>query len=725
VAVYPVIMCGGSGVRLWPASRSDRPKQFADLLGPRSSFQETVLRVAGVEDAARPLVVGGLAHGDLIAAQLEEIGVVADLLLEPGPRDSAAAMAAAALWVRSRDPDAILAVVSADHHIPDPAAFREAIARAADHARRGWIVTLGVRPDAPSTAYGYIRAAAGEGPRAIAAFVEKPDLETAKAYVTAGDLWNSGNFIAPAALLVAELEAHAPQVLAAARAGLDAAGEIRGATVLGPAFLTAPKISIDYAVMEKTARAAVLPVQFAWSDVGAWDAVLAVSARDGDGNHAQGDAVLLDTTGSYVRAGAGTRVVTVGLTDVAVVTEGGDVLVCALDRSQAVKTAVDGLASPRRFASLPEASSWYDRWLRTAALPLWWALGADHARGGFFEALSSSGEPRPAPRRGRVQGRQVFVYAQAGALGWEGPWRQAAWHGLDYMLAQFQRPDGLLRTLVSLDGAPLDETAAVYDQAFALLGMASLHAMGPSRRDLVAEASRVRDGLGALRHPRAGFRETGDQPFQANAHMHMFEAALEWAASNMCRLLGRHGRRDRRTGPGRLHRRAGRAAGILRRRLAAQGRRRWAAGGAGAPVRMGLAAGPLGSAPRTPGRPGGGGGALRGRAAGRGPPAGLRDERPVGRFHRAGRRGPALAADRTPESGPGPGRRSCSPAGGQLPEALSRDTGAGRLARQVPSRREFRGRTSSRYVILPYHLRLPGAVRQVSTTTALGNRCQA
>jgi mannose-1-phosphate guanylyltransferase/mannose-6-phosphate isomerase len=529
VAVYPVIMCGGSGVRLWPASRPDRPKQFADLLGPRSSFQETVLRVAGVEDAARPLVVGGLAHGDLIARQLEEIGVAADVLLEPGPRDSAAAMAAAALWVRSRDPDAILAVVSADHYIPDPAAFREVIARAADHARGGWIVTLGVRPDAPSTAYGYIRPVAGEGPRAIAAFVEKPDPETAKAYVAAGDLWNSGNFIAPAALLAAELEAHAPQVLAAVRAGLDAAGEIRGATVLGPAFLTAPKISIDYAVMEKTARAAVLPVQFAWSDVGAWDAVLAASARDDDGNHAQGDAALLDTTGSYVRAGPGTRVVTVGLTDVAVVSEGGDVLVCALDRSQAVKTAVDGLASPRRFASLAEASSWYDRWLRTAALPLWWALGADHARGGFFEALSSSGEPRPAPRRGRVQGRQVFVYAQAGALGWEGPWRQAAWHGLDYMLARFQRPDGLLRTLVSLDGAPLDETAAVYDQAFALLGMASLHAMDPSRRDLVAEASRMRDGLGAMRHPRAGFRETGDQPFQANAHMHMFEAALEWA----------------------------------------------------------------------------------------------------------------------------------------------------------------------------------------------------
>ena len=533
MAVYPVIMCGGSGVRLWPASRPDRPKQFADLLGPRSSFQDTVIRVAGLDGAATPLVVGGLAHAALIARQLNEIGIAAEVLLEPAPRDSAAAMAAAALWVLARDPQGVLAVVSADHHIPDAAAFRAAVVRAADHAQAGWIVTLGVRPDAPSTAYGYIRPARGQDARPVAAFVEKPDLEAAKAHLAAGDLWNSGNFIAPAALLVAELEAHAPDVLAAVRAGLEGAREAKGATVLGPAFLTAPKISIDYAVMEKTARAAVLPVDFAWSDVGAWDAVLAASTRDGAGNHAQGDAVLLETTGSYVRAAAGTRVVTIGLTDMAVVTDGAEVLVTALGRSQAVKTAVDGLGAPRRFASLPEASAWYDRWLRTAALPLWWALGADHVRGGFLEALSTSGEPRPAPRRGRVQGRMVFAYAQAGAMGWEGPWRQAAWHGLDYMLDRFQRPDGLLRTLVSLDGEVLDDTAAVYDQSFALLGMASLHAAdplpAPGRRDLVAQADRMRTGLDALRHPRAGFRETGDQPFQANAHMHMFEAALAWA----------------------------------------------------------------------------------------------------------------------------------------------------------------------------------------------------
>jgi len=529
VAVYPVIMCGGSGVRLWPASRPDRPKQFADLLGARSSFQETVLRIAGLEGAAAPLVVGGVAHAALISAQLAEIGIAAEVLLEPAPRDSAAAMAAASLWALARDPDAIVAVVSADHHIPDAEAFRAAVAQAALHARDGWIVTLGVTPDSPSTAYGYIRAMPGSGPRRIAAFVEKPDLATAKTYLAAGDLWNSGNFIAPAALLAAELKAHAPQVLAAARAGLDGASALGGALVLGGAFLAAPKISIDYAVMEKTSRAAVLPVDFAWSDVGAWDAVLAVSERDADGNSVRGDTALTDTHGSYVRAGTGTRVVTVGLRDIAVVAEGGEVLVSALDHSQAVKTAVDRLDAPHRFASLAEASAWFDRWLRTAALPLWWALGADHTRGGFFEALSVQGEPRPAPRRGRVQGRQVYVFAEAGALGWQGPWRQAAWHGLDYMLARFQRPDGLIRTLVSLDGAVLDEQAAVYDQAFALLGMASLHAVDPGRPEIVAAAEHLRRGLDVLRHPNGGFRETGDQPFQANAHMHMFEAALAWA----------------------------------------------------------------------------------------------------------------------------------------------------------------------------------------------------
>ncbi|MFZ3007511.1 MAG: AGE family epimerase/isomerase [Phenylobacterium sp.] len=186
------------------------------------------------------------------------------------------------------------------------------------------------------------------------------------------------------------------------------------------------------------------------------------------------------------------------------------------------------MAPTNDFASLREAAVWYDDWLRVHALPLWWNVGADHARGGFLEALSLEGEPRPAPRRGRVQGRQIFTYALAGMMGWDGPWREAAWCGVDYMLAHFQREDGLIRTLVGLDGEPIDETAMLYDQAFAILGLATLHRVDPGRIDLVAEGDKIRHGLQSMRHVHGGFRENIVQPFQANAHMHLLEAAMAW-----------------------------------------------------------------------------------------------------------------------------------------------------------------------------------------------------
>lgn len=180
------------------------------------------------------------------------------------------------------------------------------------------------------------------------------------------------------------------------------------------------------------------------------------------------------------------------------------------------------------FRSLPEAALAYDAWLKSAALPLWWSVGADHERGGFIEALSVAGEPRPAPRRGRVQGRQVYVFTTAGELGWTGPWKQAAQHGLDYAFERFQRSDGLFRKLVSIEGQPLDEGAAVYDQAFALLGMAKLHQVGGYLRDLPEEAARTRAGLERMRDPKAGFRETDSHPNQSNCHMHLLEASLAW-----------------------------------------------------------------------------------------------------------------------------------------------------------------------------------------------------
>jgi len=532
-------MCGGSGTRLWPASRPAHPKQFLPLVGDRSMFQETVLRVAGLEGAAEVVVVAGLAHRALIEAQLSEIGTNAAVLLEPEARDSAAAMAAACAWIEARDPQGVAVVVSADHHIPDVKAFRAAVLSAIEGARQGLIVTLGVRPDAPSSAYGYISPGSPAGPVwTVDAFVEKPDAETARGYITSGYLWNSGNFVTPAGLLLAELDAFEPAISAAARKAVASAqGDAGESQLLGAAFLTAPKISIDYAVMEKTKAAAVLPVEFAWSDLGAWDAVWAASPRDVAGNAIRGEALAVAAQDCLVRAPAGTQVTLIEVKDLAVVVNQGQVLVCNLSASQQVKTAVDQLRAqgretlptPTPFDTVEGAQVWFDRWLRTSAMPLWWTLGADHVRGGFHEALTPEGEPVEAPRRSRVQTRQTFVYATAGLMGWQGPWRQAAWHGMTYFLDRYRRPDGLFRALVSEAGEALDETAALYDQAFALLAMATLNQADPGHVDLAGEGRRLLEALQALRHPAGGFREEGAHPFQANAHMHLLEAAMAWA----------------------------------------------------------------------------------------------------------------------------------------------------------------------------------------------------
>ena len=537
MSVYPVIMCGGSGTRLWPESTPNRPKQFLPLVGARSMFQETALRVAPLAEGGVTLVVAGEAHRELIETQLADIGVQAAVLLEPEPRDSAPAMAAACAWISARDPDGVAVVVAADHHIPDAAAFQAAARVAVTGAQAGQIVTLGVSPTTPSTAYGYISPGEQIGAvRKVEAFVEKPDAETAERHIANGYLWNSGNFVVAAAVLLAELDRFAPDIAEAAREALgpEAPADCRNeARLLSAAFRLAPKISIDYAVMEKTDRAAVLPVAFAWSDLGAWDAVWAAGVQDACGNVVAGEGLLQDVHGSLVRAGSGVRVAVIGLSEIAVVADRGRVLVSALNAAQKVKSAAERFRGPTRapdapFATLHEAAEWFDTWLRTSALPLWWTVGADHVAGGFREALTPDGRPVRAPRRSRVQTRQTYVYATAGMMGWEGPWRQAAWHGMDYFLTRYRRPDGLFRALVSEGGEPLDETAALYDQAFALLAMAALHQADPGHADLAGEAGNLLRALQSLRHPAGGFREVAPHPFQANAHMHLLESAISW-----------------------------------------------------------------------------------------------------------------------------------------------------------------------------------------------------
>jgi mannose-1-phosphate guanylyltransferase/mannose-6-phosphate isomerase len=536
MTIYPVIMCGGAGSRLWPASRPGRPKQFINLTGEHSLFQQTVLRVAPLAKASGPdadgrlIIVAGAAHAEAITEQLGQIGVEAILLLEPEARDSGPAMAAAAAFIARMDPEGVAAIIASDHHIPDTDAFRSAIRIAADEAAKGRIVTLGVTPTEPSSAYGYI-CAKSPGLSPVARFVEKPDTVTAAAYVAEGYLWNSGNFIVKAQVLMDEIAIHAPAIGEAARASLEAANG-GWALRLNDAFRAAPRISIDYAVMEKSDRTSVLPVDFIWSDLGAWDSVLATGAGSA-GLH-----IGVDSPDCLVRTPEGTLVATLGVSGLAVIVEPDAVLVCALDRAQDVKTLVDRIKSEAPLqADIPvtEVSAPFTAfgdWMRTAALPLWATLGS-RADGAFTETLSSVGRSQPGPRRARVQTRQIFAFCRAGALGWEGPWRERAQAGLDRLFNDYVRADGLVRNTLADDGSVLDDSTPLYEQAFALLALSQAHAMGVSADRCLAQAERMLDWLIATQRPNGGWQEIGAHPFQANANMHLFEAAQAWISRDV------------------------------------------------------------------------------------------------------------------------------------------------------------------------------------------------
>jgi mannose-1-phosphate guanylyltransferase / mannose-6-phosphate isomerase len=344
-SVHPIILCGGAGTRLWPESTPRRPKAFLPLTGPRSLLQETVLRIARVAGAADPIVVASHAHADIVLMEFAEVGVACRLITEPAGRGSAPAIALACLEVVARDPQGLAVAVACDHHVPDAAAFAEGVLAALPAAAGGAIATFGVKPTHASTAYGYIRPGAplvGEV-RAAAKFIEKPDAARAEDLLAEGCLWNSGNFVFRAATMIAELEAREPAVMAAVRAAhaaLDRSGPV---LALGEAFLASPDIAIDVAVMERTERAAVLPIDYAWSDLGAWDSVHEAAAKDQAGNAVRGRVSLVDSEHCLVRADAGTRVAVIGLENVAVIVEDGAVLVCDMAHAQKVRAAAKSL----------------------------------------------------------------------------------------------------------------------------------------------------------------------------------------------------------------------------------------------------------------------------------------------------------------------------------------------------------------------------------------------
>lgn len=347
--IIPVILSGGSGTRLWPLSRASKPKQFLSFGRERSLFQETVLRCQSDIFDRRPIIVGADGHRFLLAEDLLEIGVAADILLEPAARNSCAAIAAGCLEALKRSPDAVVLVLAADHHIPDAGAFAEAVFAAATVAETGFLVTFGVRPDRPATGYGYIKPGDGIADQCarVLAFVEKPAEAVARQYVEDGLLWNSGNFLFKAAAFLDELDKLQPGIHRAVREAHGQARTDLDFLRLGAAFAQAPSISVDYAVMEKTDRAAVLPVAYAWSDVGSWDAVSHVIERDPHDNAVVGDATMIDSRDSLVHSD-GRLTALIGVDGVVVVSTRDSLLVASKERVEEVKDLVARLRDEGR-----------------------------------------------------------------------------------------------------------------------------------------------------------------------------------------------------------------------------------------------------------------------------------------------------------------------------------------------------------------------------------------
>ena len=537
--VHPVILCGGSGTRLWPLSTPETPKQFKALTSDKSMIEETAERFAASADPTlsftTPLVVGSVKHRHLLEQKLPD----SRKILEPFGRNSAPAVAAACLAYKAED---LILILPADHAIGDVLAFHLAIAAAAKAAEDGAIVTFGIEPTHPATGYGYIKAkGAGELhlPVPVEKFVEKPDADVAQSYLDAGGYyWNAGIFLFRADIMLKALEVHAPEVLQATRAAMPNAADKVG-TLDVKAFAETPSISIDYAVMERAENVQTVPVNMAWSDVGGYPALHNLLTETASDNHTHGPVLLQNAHGMYVRS-EGPTVAVNGVSNLVVVATKDEVVITPMEDAQAVKSLGASVQNRRHALGLPQDLIDEVRdWLWTA-FEVWSEKAWDTEQGGFVEQLSMEGVPDlEAIRRVRVQARQVFSFAKAIEMGWPGAEkaRELVDLGVDYLNTRLRHPDGGWVHTVRRDGTPIDERRDLYDHAFIILaGATAYQATGNETALQMADDAIAFIDAELKDHEYGGWFEgiPASLPRRSNPHMHLLEAMLAYHGATGC-----------------------------------------------------------------------------------------------------------------------------------------------------------------------------------------------
>lgn len=538
------VMCGGSGSRLWPLSRIDKPKQFHHLSGDESLLLATLKRLQFAPEN-RISVIGAQAHSEQIAEIISAMSDVGDIrtILEPVARNTAAVAALASLSALSGCDDALILLCPADHEISTTEQFWQSVAQGVPAAAQGAIVTFGLLPERPETGYGYIEAGQlTEAGYAISRFTEKPDYDSALSFIRQGKyFWNSGIFLFRASTMRDTFLQYAPDIWLAVQAALDKAKRDDYAIRL-PEYLyqSVPAISFDHAIMEKAGRRVLIPASFRWSDLGSWHSLLQHQPQDSCGNVLCGDVIAHDCNNSYIRSESGLLAVS-GLNDMAVIATKDATFVAPLAQSQHVQAIVRQLTQQNRaelYYEAPISLSGTHRqkvqdWLFEQALPLWSVRGTDHRHGGFYESLSMQGLPVAGLRRSRTIARQIYAFAKSSQAGWSGEAAGLIAHGLIFMQAKGRSRNGGWVQSFHADGSVAESQENLYDQTCMLLALSYAHQTGHNQAlQLAQETFAFLDAR--LAHPKGGFYETfADHAnpqaiLSSNAHMHYLEACLVW-----------------------------------------------------------------------------------------------------------------------------------------------------------------------------------------------------